>query len=234
MTEKEERKRQKGFLPFVVSIGEKVANLFIMQLLFILFSLKGVVILGVFPAIASLTKLFIDWFITEDDSLTLFTSFNKYWSEYFKKANQIGYTLLFAFGFLFVDLRINETYIQSSVLHTVLLIIIFILGFLTVYTFPILVGHSLSYKDTLKQSFYVSLSTPIFTIAAVLGLALAFELSRYVVFIGLFFGMPLIVLPVAWFAYSGLKKIDEIKETMKVEERQKAEKQRKKEKSLNE
>ena len=227
-TNQPKENKRKGFIPFVTRTGEKIANLFLMQLFFILYSIKGAIVLGVFPSIAAMTRTFIDWFILED-AIQIHPTFKDNWSKHFKKANLVGYTLLLAFGFLYFDLRINEQFIQSPALHTLLLVILFILGFLTVYAFPILVGHALSYKDIFKQSFFVALSTPLSTIAAVLGVVLAFELSRHVIFIGLFFGMPLIILPLTWFPYNGLKKIEELKDEFQKEEE---DKQKKKEKKL--
>lgn len=209
--------KQKGFFPFIFSIGAKVGNLFLMQILFIIYSVKGGILLGLFPSMACVLKLFIKWFIEEDDMLSVSSEFRNNWKKYFKTSNQVGYTLSAAFVFLFADLRINENIIQSSVLHTILLIVIFILGFLTVYTFPIMVGYTLAYKDTLKQAFYVSLSTPVYTTAALLGLMLSYELIRSIPFIGIFFGAPLIILPIAWFSYNGFQKLDELKKEIEAE-----------------
>lgn len=209
--------RPKGFLPFLYSIGAKAGNIFLMQLFFVLYVLKGGIILGVFPAMSCVTKLFIKWFIEEDDDLKVASQFKENYTRFFKTSNQVGYALSAAFAFLFVDLRINENVIQSSILHTILLIIIFILGFLTIYTFPIMVGYTMGFKDTLKQAFFVALSTPVFTTASILGLMITVELIRSVPFIGVFFGAPLIVLPVAWFTFSGFKKMDELKEELEAE-----------------
>lgn len=199
------------FFKFIFDGGQIIADLFLLQLFFVLFSLKGGIILGFFPSLAAVFKIIIKWFVDKDESFKLFEIFNRTWSQFFKVANLVGATLFGIFGFLFIDLRINETYIQSPVLHTLLLIVILIGAFMTIFSFTIMIGHDLSYKAVMKQSFFISLSVPIYTTAAIIGLLVAFELLRQVVFVALFAGIPLLVLPVAWFTFTGLQKIDELK-----------------------
>lgn len=216
MNKKSETK-EKGFLPFIFKTGTRMGNLFLMQILLVVYSLKGGLFLGIFPSIAVMFKVLINWFINQDDLISINTFFEKYWKTFFKTANQVGYALTALFVFLFIDLRINEIFIRSSILHTVLLIVIAVICFLTVYTFPILTGYDLGFKDTIKQAFYVSLSTPVFTTASLLGLMVIYELIKAVPFIGVFFGAPLLILPVAWFTFSGFNKLEELKKEVEAE-----------------
>lgn len=210
MTQKEGSK-QSNFFKFIFDGGAVIGDFLLMQLFFLLFSLKGGILLGIFPSIAAVFKIILKWFVDRDEAFKIFHVFNETWKSYFKVANQIGYTLAVSFGFLYLDLRINETHIQSPVLHTLLLIIIFLLAFITIYSFTIMVGHSLKYKEILKQSFFVSISTPIYTLAAIVGLLVVFEFIRYIVFLVFAAGVPLLALPIAWFTFTGLKKIDDLK-----------------------
>lgn len=210
MTQKEGSK-QSNFFKFIFDGGAVIGDFLLMQLFFLLFSLKGGILLGIFPSIAAVFKIILKWFVDRDEAFKIFHVFNETWKAYFKVANQIGYTLAVSFGFLYLDLRINETYIQSPVLHTLLLIVIFLLAFITIYSFTVMVGHSLRYKDILKQSFFVSISTPIYTLAAIVGLLVVFEFIRYIVFLVFAAGVPLLALPIAWFTFTGLKKIDDLK-----------------------
>lgn len=207
-------KRKKGFIATMTEWGEVIGNFFIIHLLFIINTLRGGIILGVFPSVAATFNFMFQFFIDKDSMSPLIKEFSNSWKKHFKMANKIGYALLLSFGFLYFDLRVNEHVIQSSVLHTLLLVLIFILGFVTIYTFTVLVGHTLTFSQTIKQAFFVSLSTPMFTIAAILGLMIMYELLNYFRFITIFFGAPLIILPIAWFTFSGLQKIDELKEEM--------------------
>lgn len=205
------KKKKKGFLRTVFNLGEHIGNMFILQVLFLLYTLKGGIIFGIFPSIAAIFKYFIKLLIDQDTVIAIKKEFAETWKSKFSVSNKVGFTLLGVFGFLYMDLRINESLIRSSILHTLLLVCICLLGFITVYTFTVMVGHTLSYKQTLKQAFYVSLSTPVFTIAALLGLMLSYEIIKFLPFLGVFFGAPLLILPIIWFTFNGLKKIDELK-----------------------
>ncbi|MEC6746954.1 DUF624 domain-containing protein [Marinilactibacillus sp. XAAS-LB27] len=206
------KKKKKGFLKTVFNFGEHIGNTFVLQLFFILYTLKGGIILGIFPSIAAIYKYFIKLFTDQGTVISIRKIFIETWNSKFAVSNKVGYTLLAGFGFLYFDLRVNESVIRSSLLHTLLLVCIFLLGFITVYTFTVMVGHNLSYEQTIKQAFYVSLSTPVFTIAALLGLMLSYEIIKFLPFLGIFFGTPLLILPIIWFTFNGLKKIDELKQ----------------------
>lgn len=209
---KEPKKRKTGFVNAMRIFGEYIYEFFVLQLLILLNTLRGGVILGFFPALAATYNYFFKQFIDFGSPVPVAKEFNARWKEYFKKANQVGYSLLFAFAFLYFDLRVNENMIQSPLVHSLLLIVLFLLAFITIYTFTILVGHSLSFKNIFKQSFFVALSSPLYTIAAIIGLILVYEILKQFNFMAVFFGIPLLILPIAWFTFKGLEKIEEMQQ----------------------
>lgn len=207
---KEPKKKSTGFMSFIQVFGEFIYEFFLIQLLVLLNTLRGGVILGFFPALGATYNYFFNVFIDHEIAKPVGKKFNQSWKKHFKKANQVGYSLLAIFAFLYVDLRINEQFIQSPTVHTLLLIVLFLSVFITTYTFTILVGHSLTYKAIFKQSFFVALSSPMYTFAAIIGLVLIYELMKFFSFLAVFFGAPLLVLPIAWFTFKGLEKIEEM------------------------
>lgn len=214
MKDSGEKQQKTGFIDMLRISGNYIADFFLVHLLFILNTLRGGVVLGFFPAISSTYNYLFSVFLQNDKKSSVTKEFNNSWKTYFKRSNQVGYTLLFIYAFIYLDLRLNEQFVRSSTLHILLLIVLVIFAFTTVYTFTILVGHSLPYKDIFKQSFFVSLSSPVFTIASLLGALVVYELLRQFNFITLFFGFPLLILPIAWFTFSGLAKVEEMKEEM--------------------
>lgn len=214
MKDSGERRQKTGFIDLMQVTGNYIADFFLVQLLFILNTVRGGVVLGLFPAVSSTYNYLFSVFLRNDKKQSITKEFNRSWKKYFKKSNQVGYSLLAIYLFLYMDLRLNENIVQSPTLHTLLLIVLALVAFTTVYTFTVLVGHSLSYKEIFKQSFFVSLASPVFTIAALIGFLVVYELLKQFNFIALFFGFPLLVLPLAWFTFSGLEKIEEMKEDM--------------------
>lgn len=202
---------KKGFLGHMTNAGELVYKLFALQFLSAVYTIKGGILFGLFPSVTAVFTVYFKLFMDKDKVETVHPFFKESWKANFKLSNTIGYTLLGLFGFLYIDLRINEELIQSSVLHSILLIIIAIAAFVTIYSFTIISGFELGFKDSLKQSFFVSVSVPKHTIASMLGLMIAYELLKQFAFLAVFFGMPILVLPVAWFTFSGLNAIDTLK-----------------------
>lgn len=214
MKDSGERQQKTGFIDMIRISGNYIADFFLVQLLFIFNTLRGGIVLGFFPAISSTYNYLFSVFLQNDKKQSVTREFNNSWKKYFKRSNQVGYTLLFAYAFIYMDLRLNEKIVQSPTLHTLLLIVLAIIAFTTVYTFTVLVGHSLPYKEIFKQSFFASLASPVYTIAGLLGLLVVYELLKQFNFIALVFGLPLLVLPLAWFTFSGLAKIEQMKEEM--------------------
>lgn len=207
--------KQSKFIKCVTSIGTWVSNFFLIHLSFTFCSLKGGIFLGVFPGFAATHRIFIDYFLNKDKSVSIVKDFNQLWKVYFKKANQIGYTIFIILSFLYIDIRVNTLYIQSPVLGVLLLVLTLFFIFVSIFTFTIMVGFELSYKNIWKQSFFVALSVPVFTIAAIVGLLVAYELIGKILFLAFFFGIPILILPVAWFTFSGLKKVETYSEQKK-------------------
>ena len=142
-------------------------------------------------------------------SLSIIQEFKEGYDLNFKQANQIGYLYVLIFGLLYIDLRVSIVYIQSIILHTFLLLLTLLTLIVCVYSLIIIVRYDFSFKDILKQAFFVSLSVPIYTIATLIGIILVSSLMYNFIFLFLFFGIPLFLIPVVWFTYTGLKQAEE-------------------------
>lgn len=196
------------FINFILNAGQIIYDLFLLQILWILYSLKGFIILGVFPATVSIVNIYYKW-LQGDRNLSIIHEFKEGYKVNFKQANQIGYLYALIFGLLYIDLRVSVVYIQSIILHTVLLLLTLLTAIVCIYSLIITVRYNFSLKDTLKQSFFVSLSVPIYTIATLIGIILVSSLMYNFIFLFLFFGIPLFLIPIVWFTYTGLQKAEE-------------------------
>lgn len=201
--------KKNKFLNALVSFGMWIYNFFILQLFWILYSLKGFIILGVFPASASVVKVMYTWFEEKETNLSIKEEFSQTYETYFKRSNQIGYIMLLTFAILYVDLRVSNVFIQSIVVHTLLLFLTFLILCVSLYTYTIMVRYDFSLKNIFKQSFFIALSVPIYTFSAAVGLILAVTLMRNYFFLFFFFGIPLLFLPIVWFTYTGAIKAEE-------------------------
>jgi len=199
------------FLKVVTSLGLAIYNLFLLQILWIFYSLKGFLFLGIFPAGVSVANILYNWF-DEDKRNTIASDFKETYSSKFKKSNQLGYIFLLVFVILYIDLRISNIFIQSIIVHTLLLFLTLLAVSVTVYGFVVIVRYNYSsLKNILRQSFFIALSVPIYTVAALVGLILVSYLLYNYVFLFLFFGIPLFLIPIVWFTYKGALKAEQKK-----------------------
>lgn len=201
--------KKSKFLNALISFGMWIYNFFILQLFWVLHSLKGFIVFGVFPANASVTRVMYRWFDEKGESFSIKEEFSQAYKAYFKRSNQIGYMMLLAFAIVYIDLRVSNVFIQSIILHTLILFLGFLVLCVGLYTYTIMIRYNFSLKNTLKQSFFIALSVPLFTLSAVVGLIIVITLMRNYLFLLFFFGIPLFFLPIVWFTYTGAIKAEE-------------------------
>src|SRR5699024_7509123 len=201
-------KEDNRFINFIIKTGQIIYDLFLLQVLWIFYSLKGFIFLGVFPATISIVNIYYK-LVEGHKSLSIIQESKEGYDLNFKQANQIGYLYVLIFGLLYIDLRVSIVYIQSIILHTFLLLLTLLTLIVCVYSLIIIVRYDFSFKDILKQAFFVSLSVPIYTIATLIGIILVSSLMYNFIFLFLFFGIPLFLIPVVWFTYTGLKQAEE-------------------------
>lgn len=210
--------KQNKFISFIVNIGEWVTHLFLLHFFALIYLFKGFVLFGFFPSLAVVFESLMKTFQDPESTQSVSKHFQSRWNVYFKKANCLGYVLLSWLIFLYIDLRINRLFIQSVVLDNLLIMLFLVSIFVTMYTFPLLVTFDLGFFALIKQSFFIALSVPLFTLAAIIGGFLAFELLSYFRFLIVFFGMPLFILPLSWFTYTGFEKAIERRNKLSEEE----------------
>lgn len=204
-----EKNKENKFISAVTTIGNWIANFFFLHLLWILYSLRGLIIAGLLPSTAAVTHVMYKWFNNKDDNFKIREEFNTAYKEHFKQANQIGYIVLIIFAMLYVDLRVSNVFIQSIFFHTLLLFITFFVLSFSLFLFTVMVRYDFSLKNIFKQAFFVTLSVPIYSIATSVGLLLVVSLMRNYIFLAFFFGISLLLLPVVWFTYTGVLKAEE-------------------------
>lgn len=157
-----------------VRIGELGFKLFYINLLWVIFSLLGIAIIGVFPATAAMFAVLRKLIIESEDTPILKNFWINYKSE-FLKANIIGYITL-AIGYLLItDIRVLHQ-LESSILNqsvTIALYIIILLYILIAfYLFPVFSHYNLKTLDYFKYSVVLVIAKPLQTVFLFLGFIL--------------------------------------------------------------
>ncbi|TES50287.1 DUF624 domain-containing protein [Halalkalibacterium halodurans] len=158
----------------IMKLFEWIMRLVYLNLLWLLFSFIGGIILGVMPATASLFAVFRKWYQKEDD-FPLFQTYLNEFKRSFKIANLVGQTLVLIGGILYLDvlLLLGTSHWMGQLLLMGVGALSFIYLVTLLYIFPTLVHFDLSYKQYFKHSFLLGVLQPFRTLLLMITLSLS-------------------------------------------------------------
>lgn len=189
--------------------GQLLLDSIKLQFLFILFALRGGLILGIFPALATVMSYFLHIFSKKEESLVkIYPWFQQEFKKNFKVTNQLGYLQLGILLVLWLDLRIAGQLLQNRLLHFGLLFFFIFTLLMALYLFPAFLRYDLSFPQYFKQAFFLVISNLVESLAAILGMFVAVALATLFPILTFVSFVPLMVLPITWFALQGMKKIE--------------------------
>ncbi|GGI65580.1 YesL family protein [Enterococcus alcedinis] len=202
-------KEMKGIIKGSYVLGQTIIDGLHLQLLFLLYTLRGGVILGLFPALASVFQVIYLFLVRGKDSVKVKESFQQFYKQYFKMSNYLGYTLAAIGLFLAFDLRVSKTFIQSAVIHYGLIVLLVLFLGACLFVYPVLCRYELTYRQYLRQAVGLFFTNIIESIAMLFGTFLV--LSIYVAFpiLLVIAGVPLFIFPSIWFGLQAMKKMEE-------------------------
>lgn len=202
-------KEMKGIIKGSYVLGQTIIDGLHLQLLFLLYTLRGGIILGLFPALASVFQVIYLFLVRGKDSVKVKESFQQFYKQYFKMSNYLGYTLAAIGLFLAFDLRVSKTFIQSAVIHYGLIVLLVLFLGACLFVYPVLCRYELTYRQYLRQAVGLFFTNIIESIAMLFGTFLV--LSIYVAFpiLLVIAGVPLFIFPSIWFGLQAMKKMEE-------------------------
>src|SRR5699024_1459768 len=141
------------------------------NILWLLFTVIGLGVLGLMPATAGMFAVVRKWIRGEDD-LAIFKTFKDSFRAEFLKANILGYILLIVGYFLYLDIQFMR--IQEGLFYqffTYLIILVFFLYLITLlYVFPTFVHFELRMQQYIKWPLALGIMHPFITILVAAGL----------------------------------------------------------------
>jgi len=154
-----------GWAGGLYRICDWIMRLAYVNLLWILFSLLGLVLFGVMPATTALFGIIRKWVKGETD----FPVFKEYKSRYvheFRHSNLLGLILSVIGVLLYVELSFffPFTNIVQLVLFLMALLMTFIFLTIMMYIFPLFVNYELNLLQYIKTSLLIGISYPIKTL----------------------------------------------------------------------
>jgi uncharacterized membrane protein YesL len=199
-----------GFLKWFYDLGNWIAKMIYIQLLWTAFTVLGLGVFGIVPATVALTTVISKWF-TDGFDIPVFKLFFTTYKKQFFRSNALGIVLIAIGVFLYMDLNISKHILQSAFVHIILLFITFIYIVVLLYFFPVFSRYELKYVHYFKQSFFVAFARPFETIAMLLCILLLYYLFVYLPVLTVFAGAPLIAFPITWFAHRAFVRLEEKK-----------------------
>ncbi|WP_430510314.1 YesL family protein [Gottfriedia solisilvae] len=140
------------------TICEWIMRFAYVNLLWFLFSIAGLIVLGIFPATVALFTIVRKWILKETD-FPIWRTFLTVYRKEFKNSNKLGMLLIFSGAFILFDvffIRMIEGTVQF-VLIIPLLIITAIYLMITLYIFPIYVHYEFKLMDYVKNALFLSI-----------------------------------------------------------------------------
>lgn len=200
--------KMNGIVKVSYSLGSKIIQGILLQVYFLLYSLRGGVVLGVFPALSAISAILYHT-ILDKEWKKISIVYKKYYQENFKLSNQLGYTFLLIGLILTLDLKVSTTYLKQPVIHFVLIFMMILILGTALFIFPSLSRYQLGYKNHIRQAFILFFSNLVESIAILLSFFIVIFLCVTFPILLIVAGIPLFMFPIVWFSIQAMKKSEE-------------------------
>src|SRR5699024_5793217 len=157
------------------SIATWVFNVVYLNLLWILFSIIGLVFFGLFPATAAMFAIVRKWIILGERDFNIFTIFWSFYRKDFLKLN--GFALFFFIIGYFIYFIISFFLLfpySIHLLYQVMIILTLVYGMTLLYFFPVYVHFKLGFFQYIRQAFLLAVISPLEVIGVIVVAAILF------------------------------------------------------------
>jgi uncharacterized membrane protein YesL len=177
----------------LLGICQWITRLAYINLLWLLFMILGLFVLGAAPATVAMFTLIRKWIMGESD-LPVFTTYWETYKKEFWKANSLGFILAGISIILYLDWRLISS-LQGSlypILMGCLIGVFFLFLVLTLFIFPVYVQYEYKTLQYIKTAFLLGISYPLYTMVMISAAICVSAISIFFNGVGiLFFGSGL-------------------------------------------
>ncbi|SHG46950.1 YesL family protein [Ornithinibacillus halophilus] len=159
-----------GMVWKLYDISNWIMRMMFLNLLWISFSLLGLVLFGFFPATAAMFSVTRKW-VLGDKEIPVFKTFWKSYKEGFIQMNIIGSVLTLIGLILYVDLRFFQAadHVLVSFLAFFVIFALFIFFAVLLYIFPMYVHYKFKTFEYIKKSLVIVIGKPLNAIMMIVG-----------------------------------------------------------------
>jgi uncharacterized membrane protein YesL len=177
----------------LLGICQWITRLAYINLLWLLFMVLGLLLLGAAPATVAMFTIIRKWIMGEND-LPVFTTYWETYKKEFWKANSLGFILAGISIILYLDWRLISS-LQGSIypiLMGCLIGVVFLFLVVSLFIFPVYVQYEYKTLQYIKTAFLLGISYPMYTMVMVSAAICVLAISIFFNGVGLlFFGSGL-------------------------------------------
>lgn len=202
---------------FIYNVVEWITRFAYLNVLWVLFTLLGGVIVGFFPSTTSMFAIVREW-LKGDTDIPLFKTFWKHYRVEFFKSNLLGVFVTLIVGIIALDIFYIQSNDNDLLTWTYLPLFAFMLLFtmFLFYLFPSFVHFNLTLGQVIKNSFFIMLINPITTLLIFLCLLPFFYLISLLPAIGFIFGGSVYAFISMRFSLHAFQKVSDKQEALKM------------------
>ncbi|MBP3041698.1 YesL family protein [Bacillaceae bacterium Marseille-Q3522] len=197
-----------GLFAGIYRISEWITKLMYVNLMWIICTITGLGVLGIFPATSAMFAVTRRWVIGEKD-IPVFRTFWQYFKADFIKVNILGYLLTILGVFLFIDLKFFQSIIHPvySIISMIFVVLLFLYFVVILYIFPIYVHYDLKLREYIKYALIIAIGRPMQTLAMMLGVIIDYLFFSYLPALIPFLGASLFSFFLMLLSYISFQKI---------------------------
>jgi uncharacterized membrane protein YesL len=197
----------------IYSATEWISKFAYINLLWIGFSLAGLLVFGLFPATISMFTIIRKWIMGEGDIPVFRTFWTTYKSEFFR-SNGLGLLVAVVCGLIILDLvfmkNLGDGFMNP--IQIPLYLFMFAVVMTMFYLFPVYVHYNLKLIQMIKNSFLMMLISPIENLVMIAGIGAVYFVVKFIPGLGIFFGGSLCAAIIMAACYLVFNKVDKKKQ----------------------
>lgn len=183
------------------------------NLLWIGFTVLGLVVFGFFPATISMFAVIRKWLMGETDIPVFRTFWETYKSDFFR-SNGLGLIIDIVAGLIVLDLVFMKNAGGSfiNIIQIPIYLFMFAAVLTMLYLFPVYVHYELKLSQMIKNSFLMMLINPFENLVMMAGIVSIFFVVKFLPGLGFFFGGSLSAAVIMSACFIVFKKMDKKKQ----------------------
>lgn len=189
--------------------SEWIMRLAYLNILWIAFSLFGLIIFGFFPATAAMFAVTRKW-VMGDTEIPIFKTFWEAYKIEFKQINIVGYVILLIGFFLYFDLRFAQSQQNFfGYFRFLFLGLLFCYFIMTLYLFPVFTHYKLKPLEYIKRSFIFAIGRPLNSLIMIIASIIVSYLMLFIPGLIPFYSGSVLSLLLMWGASMSFPKVVE-------------------------